>query len=95
MIFCSRATRGLGRPSLDARSGGSISPIPEEIASELGGVICKLDRLTQSKALQAFSRFGDKQGECRNVHGVLGKALQKCLLAHVHSLKRHLCVGMN
>jgi hypothetical protein len=33
MIFCARATRGLGRPSLDARSGRSISPIPEEIAS--------------------------------------------------------------
>ena len=28
MIFCARATRGLGRPSLDARSGSSISPHP-------------------------------------------------------------------
>jgi len=28
MIFCARATRGLGRPSLDARSGRSISPHP-------------------------------------------------------------------
>jgi len=27
-IFCARATRGLGRPSLDARSGRSISPHP-------------------------------------------------------------------
>jgi hypothetical protein len=26
MIFCARATRGLRRPSLDARSGRSISP---------------------------------------------------------------------
>jgi hypothetical protein len=28
MIFCARATRGLRRPSLDARSGRSISPYP-------------------------------------------------------------------
>jgi hypothetical protein len=28
MIFCARATRGLRRPSLDARSGRSISPHP-------------------------------------------------------------------
>ncbi len=28
MIFRARATRGLGRPSLDARSGRSISPHP-------------------------------------------------------------------
>jgi hypothetical protein len=28
MIFCTRATRGLRRPSLDARSGRSISPHP-------------------------------------------------------------------
>ena len=28
MIFCARATRGLRRPSLDARSGSSISPHP-------------------------------------------------------------------
>jgi hypothetical protein len=30
MIFCARATRGLRRPSLDARSGRSISPHPCE-----------------------------------------------------------------
>jgi hypothetical protein len=29
MIFCARATRGLRRPSLDARSRRSISPHPE------------------------------------------------------------------
>ncbi len=28
MIFCARATRGLRRPSLDTRSGRSISPHP-------------------------------------------------------------------
>jgi hypothetical protein len=28
MIFCARATRGLGRPSLDARNGRSVSPHP-------------------------------------------------------------------
>jgi hypothetical protein len=28
MIFCARATRGRGLPSLDARSGRSISPHP-------------------------------------------------------------------
>ena len=26
MLFCARATRGLRRPSLDARNGRSISP---------------------------------------------------------------------
>jgi hypothetical protein len=35
MIFYARATRGLRRPSLDARSGRSISPHPWEITSEL------------------------------------------------------------
>jgi hypothetical protein len=30
MIFCARATRGLRRPSLDTRSGRSISPHPLE-----------------------------------------------------------------
>jgi hypothetical protein len=29
MIFCARATRGRGLPSLDARSGRSISPHPQ------------------------------------------------------------------
>ena len=28
MIFCARATRGRGLPSLDARSGRSVSPHP-------------------------------------------------------------------
>ena len=28
MIFCARATRGLRKPSLDVRSGRSISPHP-------------------------------------------------------------------
>ena len=28
MIFCARATRGLRRPSLDARSGGSVWLLP-------------------------------------------------------------------
>ena len=35
MIFCARATRGLRRPSLDARSGRSFSPHPWEITREL------------------------------------------------------------
>ena len=39
MIFCTRATRGLRRPSLDARSGRSTAPIPDEITSELGRII--------------------------------------------------------
>ena len=39
MIFCARAMRGLRKPSLDARSGRSISPHPEETRSELGGII--------------------------------------------------------
>jgi hypothetical protein len=38
MIFCARATRGLKRPSLDARSGDQSAPIPEEVTNELGGI---------------------------------------------------------
>ena len=45
MVFCARATRGLRRPSLDAPSGRSISPIPKEITSELGRVIDLKDAL--------------------------------------------------
>ena len=37
MIFCARATRGRRLPSLDARSGRSISPHPRRITSEVGG----------------------------------------------------------
>jgi hypothetical protein len=37
MIFCARATRGLERPSLDARSGRSVSPHPRRKTSKLGG----------------------------------------------------------
>ena len=36
MIFCARATRGLRKPSLDARSGRSISPHPWRETSKLG-----------------------------------------------------------
>jgi hypothetical protein len=39
MIFYARATRGLRRPSLNARSGRSFSPHPWEITSELGSSI--------------------------------------------------------
>jgi hypothetical protein len=46
MIFCARATRGLRNPSLDARSGRSIGPIPEEITSELGGIIRTIKALS-------------------------------------------------
>ena len=38
MIFCARATRGLRRPSLNARSRRSISPHPWGITSKLGGI---------------------------------------------------------
>ena len=43
-----RATRGLRRPSLDARRGRSISPpfLGRE-TSELGGIICSLVRWVQ------------------------------------------------
>ena len=36
MIFCARATRGLRRPSLDARRGRSIRLHPQRETSELG-----------------------------------------------------------
>ena len=39
MIFCARATRGLRRPSLDARSRRSISPIPERKRASLEGAL--------------------------------------------------------
>ena|GEM_PF-2600695 len=42
MIFCARATRGRGLPSLDARSGRSISPHPlEKKMSEIGWITSK------------------------------------------------------
>jgi hypothetical protein len=60
MIFCARATRGLRRPSLGLLArlgvpvGGRVrklravedqsASIPEEITSELGGIICNLAR---------------------------------------------------
>jgi hypothetical protein len=47
MIFFARATRGLRRPSLDARSGRSSGPILEEITSECGGIIYSLVRRAQ------------------------------------------------
>ena len=37
MIFCARATRGLRRPSVDARSGRSIKPHPERERASLEG----------------------------------------------------------
>jgi hypothetical protein len=49
MIFCARATRGLRRPSLDARSGDQLAPIPEERTSKLGWVICNLVRRPHSR----------------------------------------------
>ena len=44
MTFCARATRGLRRPSLDARSGRSISPHPRRDNSKLRGIISSLVR---------------------------------------------------
>ena len=41
MFSCARATRGLGRPSLDTRSGRPIRPpFCEKRTSKLGGIIC-------------------------------------------------------
>jgi hypothetical protein len=42
IIFCARATRGLRRPSLDARSGRSVRPIPKEVTSKLGRSIIEM-----------------------------------------------------
>jgi len=52
LLFCARATRGRGLPSLDARSGRS-APIPRERTSKLGrtmlvtryGLACETARL--------------------------------------------------
>jgi hypothetical protein len=63
MIFCARATRGRGKPSLGLMArlgvpvGGRVrklravedqsAPIPKERTSELGGSICSLVRRAQ------------------------------------------------
>jgi hypothetical protein len=71
IILCARATRGLRRPSLGLMArlgvplGGRVrksravedqsAPIPEEITSELGGIICKLVRQPQWGTIQTTS----------------------------------------
>ena len=59
-IPCARATRGLRRPSLDARREDQSAPIPEELTSKLGGSICNLvrqPRLVQpTKAFRSFRK---------------------------------------
>ena len=52
MIFCARATRGLRRPSLDARNGRSLRPLPKERTSKLGESIY-IVRCAQSRAASA------------------------------------------
>jgi hypothetical protein len=48
MVSCARATRGLGRPSLDTRSGRPIGPpFREKRTSKLGGSICSEARGTR------------------------------------------------
>jgi hypothetical protein len=67
MIFCARATRGLRRPSLDAVEDQS-APIPEEITSELGGIICNLARrphVTNMGALPRKKKQASLEGSIR------------------------------
>ena len=48
MVSCARATRGLGRPSLNTRSGRPIRPpFREKRTSKLGGIICGRARGTR------------------------------------------------
>ena len=71
MIFCARASRGRGKPSLGLMArlgvpvGGRVrksravedqsAPIPEERTSELGGIICNLVRRPQWGTIQTTS----------------------------------------
>ena len=77
MISRARATRGLRRPSLDARSGrSSRPPSREEKASELGGTIqiAVLVRRPQSGLTRVpFLRRANEQAWWELFHGRLGE----------------------
>jgi hypothetical protein len=74
MIFCARATRGLRRPSLDARSGRSSAPFPEKITSEIGGIIYMDDdrsmRAVKGSLTTPLRRGGEKIGRVRLTRAV-------------------------
>ncbi len=53
MIFCARATRGRGLPSLDARSGRSISPHPlKRERASLEGALISFDARSKGQPCQ-------------------------------------------
>ena len=78
MIFCARATRGLRRPSLDARSGRSISPHPWKIASRLEGSIrwMTVARCAQSRIDQVTLEKEVGDGMRHAVKGCLAPPIQ-------------------
>jgi hypothetical protein len=76
MIFCARATRGLRRPSLDARSGRSISHHPQERTRRLGRIICSLVRPSLVDQHGCFPREKNKRA---------WKDLDKCCLFDAHN----------
>ena len=84
IIFCARATRGLRRPSLDARSRRPIRPILEEPTSELGRIIYVVRR-AHSRSDQATleSKIGDWKAVCSWGHPshplVSDSSLRLCL----------------
>jgi hypothetical protein len=79
MISCARATRGLRRPSLDARSAvrDLSAPIPRETTSKLGESICNLARRphVDQHGCPSKKRKANKPGQCMVIR--LGPASAK------------------
>jgi len=77
MIFCARATRGLRRPSLDARSGRSISPHPlERERASLEGAFISFDARNRGSTRLPCGERGE-----RTRKGERGTARPSFLLA--------------
>ena len=95
LIFCARATRGLRRPSLDARSGRSISPHPSERkrASLEGSTVTSLDGRIRKLSLPCLD--GIEMGKCVGMHARNGRsagAVPYGLGAEERSYARKICV---
>jgi len=79
MIFCARATRGRGLPSLDARSGRSVSPHPPEgEQASLEGASISVDARSETQPSQPTMRRyasrdlrGARKKICKSVYQVV------------------------
>ena len=67
MIFCARATRGRGLPSLDARSGRSFSPHPRRDNKQAWR-----DQFSRSTVL-AWANGTSRQIDCEVIGGRAGE----------------------